>query len=257
VSDVNRRPTKAERKEQARLEREEIQQRIARRQRTRTLGTVLVVVAVVAAAVAFFAFGPDDAETGDLAEPAAIVARADQAATTASCDAVQTVDPYGNDDQTHVGDAAMPTLPDLSTYPSTPPASGPHEVTTLPPGVYDSPPPIGPLIHSLEHGASVVWYDPDAPQGEIDRIKTFYEQDAGEVPAGQDRAIVAPYDYDAQNGAGSLPDGTRMALVAWHRVRTCADPSLEVALDFTSRFSAPAALDREYEGEAPEAGATM
>jgi hypothetical protein len=69
--------------------------------------------------------------------------------------------------------------------------------------------------------------------------------------------IVAPYDYEAQGGAGSLPDGTQMALVAWHRLRTCGEPSLEVALDFTSRFSAPSALDREYEGEAPEAGAAM
>jgi hypothetical protein len=257
VTDTNRRPTKAERKEQARIEREEIRQRIARRQRSRTIGIVLVVVAIVAAAVAFFAFGADDPDAGEIAEPAAIVARADEAADAASCEAVQTVGPYGNDDQTHVGDGAIPAVPDLSTYPSTPPTSGPHEVTTLPPGVYDSPPPIGPLIHSLEHGASVVWYDPAAPEAEIDRIKAFYEQDPGDVPAGQDRVIVAPYDYEAQGGAGSLPDGARMALVAWHRLRTCADPSLEVALDFTTRFSAPASLDREYEGEAPEAGAAM
>jgi hypothetical protein len=248
--------TKAERKEQARLEREEIRQRMARRKRTRTIGTVLVVVAIVAAGAAVLAFSDGDGD-GELAAPEELLTGAEQAAQAAACDDVRTVEPYGADDQTHVGDGAFPQVPDLSTYPSTPPTSGPHEVTTLPPGVYDSPPPIGPLIHSLEHGASVVWYDPAAPQAQIDRIVAFYEQDAGDVAAGQDRVIVAPYDYEAQGGAGSLPDGSQMALVAWHRLQTCGEPSLEVALDFTSRFAAPASLGRDYEGEAPEAGAPM
>jgi hypothetical protein len=249
VSDANRRATKAERKEQARLEREEIRQRIARRNRNRTIGTVLVVVAVATVVIAFVVIPSDDEQVvSQLGDPADIVAQADRAATEASCEDVRTVDPYPGGDQTHVEDA----VPDLSTYPSTPPASGPHEATTLPAGVYESPPAIGPLIHSLEHGASIVWYDPAAPQAEIDRITAFYEQAPGDVAAGLDRVIVAPYDYDGP--AGSLPDGARMALVAWHRVRTCADPSLEVALDFTTRFSAPASLGRDYEGEAPEAG---
>ena len=252
MSDVNRRPTKAERKEQARLEREEIRQRIARRNRNRTIGTVLVVVAVVAVVAAFVLIPSDDEQVvSQLGDPADLVAKAEQAAAGASCEDVRTVEPYPGGDQTHVeGDA----LPALSTYPSTPPASGPHEGTTLPAGVYDSPPAIGPLIHSLEHGASIVWYDPSAPQAEIDRITAFYEQDPGDVQAGLDRVIVAPYDYEADGSAGALPDGARMALVAWHRVRTCADPSLEIALDFTTRFSAPASLGRDYEGEAPEAG---
>jgi len=258
VSDPTRRITKAERKEQARLEREEIRQRMARRKRTRTIGTVLVVVAIVAAGAAVLAFNTDGEDGGgELAAPTQLVAQADQAAEAAACDDVRTIEAYGADDQTHVGDASMPQVPDLSTYPSSPPTSGPHEVTTLPAGVYDSPPPIGPLIHSLEHGASVVWYDPNAPQDEIDRIVRFYEQDPGDVPAGQERVIVAPFDYEAQGGAGSLPAGTQMALVAWHRLQTCGEPSLEVALDFTSRFAAPASLERDYEGEAPEAGAAM
>jgi hypothetical protein len=257
VSDPNRRPTKAERKEQARLEREEIRQRIARRNRTRTIGTVLVVVALVAVAVVLLVVPSGGNDVGDLPEATQLVDQAGQAARAASCDDVATVEPYGANDQTHVGGADLPAVPDLSSYPSTPPTSGPHEPTTLPAGVYDSPPPIGPLIHSLEHGAAVVWYDPSARAAEIDRILAFYEQDPGDVAAGQDRVIVAPYDYEAEAGAGSLPDGAQMALVAWHRLRTCADPSLEVALDFTSRYAFPASLEREYEGEAPEPGAAM
>jgi hypothetical protein len=48
-----------------------------------------------------------------------------------------------------------------------------------------------------------------------------------------------------------------MALAAWHRLRSCGAVSLPVAFDFTSRFSAPPWSDRQYEGEAPEAGATL
>lgn len=256
MNDANRRLTKAERKEQARLEREEIRQRMARRKRTRTFGTALVAVAIVAAVVAVIVAGSGDG-AADLPAPEEILAQAEQAAGTASCEDVRTVEPYGADDQTHVGGPELPSVPDLATYPSTPPTSGPHEPTTLPAGVYDSPPPIGPLLHSLEHGAAVVWYDPDAPAAEIARIEAFYQQDAGDVPAGQDRVIVAPYDYEAEDGAGTLPDGAQMALVAWHRLQTCAQPSLAVALDFTSKLAFPATLDREYEGEAPEPGAQM
>ena len=257
MSDPNQRLTKAERKEQARREREQIRAQMQRRKRNRTIGTVLVAVALAAAVIGFLLL-PSAGDDVDLPGAEALIASAEEAATAASCDEVRTVEPYGADDQTHIGGEGFPTLPDLSTYPSVPPTSGPHDGGgTLPAGIYDSPPPMGLLLHSLEHGGAVVWYDPAAPQEEIDRIKAFYGQRVDDVPVGQDRVIVAPYDYPADEGAGTLPAGSRMALAAWHRLQTCADPSLEVALDFTSRFAFPTALEREWEGEAPEAGAAM
>jgi hypothetical protein len=45
-----------------------------------------------------------------------------------------------------------------------------------------------------------------------------------------------------------------MAMVAWHRVQTCASVELAVAFDFTSQYSSPTAADREYAGDAPEPG---
>ena len=87
---------------------------------------------------------------------------------------------------------------------------------------------------------------------QIDEIKAFYDQSD---PVGQDRVIVAPYDYDGPGG--QLPDGVQMALVAWRRLQTCATPDLAVAFDFTSQFSYPTTQDREYTGEAPERGAAM
>ena len=249
--DDDRRPTKAERKEQARLERLEIQRQMASRKRTRTIGLVLVALAAVVAVIAVVVLQPDRAAVASTDE---LLAQAATAAEDAGCSEVQTTGDYpgGADGGGLAHDLFREQPPPLDTYPSTPPASGPHADTTLPAGVSDSSPEIGRLIHSLEYGGSVVWYSPEAPAEHIDAIEAFYGQDD---PVGQDRVIVAPYDYD--EAGGQLPDGVQMALVAWHRLQTCATPSLEVAFDFTSQYSAPPTQGREYAGEAPEAGGVM
>jgi hypothetical protein len=120
----------------------------------------------------------------------------------------------------------------------------------MPAGVYSSPPAIDRVVHSLEHGAAVVWYAPDADGQALDELRTFYrEPDVGS------RVIVAPYDYPDEGAAGSLPPGTEMALVAWHQEQTCAQVDLAAAFDFTARYAAPPYGDEQYAGEAPEAGA--
>jgi hypothetical protein len=60
------RPTKAERKEQARVEREQIQHRMDAKRKRRNIGLVLVVVGVVLAAVALFVVLPNRANSGPL-----------------------------------------------------------------------------------------------------------------------------------------------------------------------------------------------
>jgi hypothetical protein len=261
--DANRRPTKAEKKEQARLEREEIQRRIHRRKRTRALGTGLVIGAGVIAVLVFFLL--PNSSTG-LPAPDELLIQATQAKTEAACGKVDNPGFYNGVsdpadpayvDQTHIGSATFPSMPPFSTYPSIPPTSGPHNPNTASAGVYDTPPPMDMVLHSLEHGASVVWYSPDASPDEISRIKDFYSQRVSDVEAGQDRVIVAPYSYPDQGQDGVLPAGTGMALVAWHRLETCGSPSLAAAYDFTSQFVFPSPPGSTYEGEAPEAGGQM
>lgn len=256
-----RRPTKAERKEQARLEREAIQRQMAARKRNRTIGLSLVAVAAVAVVVAVVVLQPQSSDSA-LATPAELLTQAPDAAQAAGCTDVQTTGFYGGfdqaspqyADQAHVGgDERFPQMPPLDTYPSVPPASGPHDgSSTIAAGVYDSSPNLGPLLHSLEHGGSVIWLSPDAPQDAVDEITAFYDQQS---PVGQDRVIVATYDYEG--AGGRLPDGVQMALVGWRRLQTCATPSLAAAFDFTSQYSYPTTQDREYAGEAPERGAAM
>jgi hypothetical protein len=98
----------------------------------------------------------------------------------------------------------------------------------------------------------VVWYAPGVPEARLDRIRAFYEvSDVG------DRVIVAPYDYPDQGDAGRLPQGTEMALVAWHYVETCSQADVAAAFDFTARYTAPPFGQQTYLGEAPEPGAVM
>jgi hypothetical protein len=253
--DQGRRLTKAERKDQARREREEIQRRLASRRRTRTLviavGAVVVVAAVLAATLL--------SSGGGIPTPQELLQQAAQATDGAGCGDVTTTAPFdpADQDRIHIGGGNV-AGPPLSQYPTTPPASGPHADVPLPGGVYDSLT-LSELyrsIHSLEHGATVVWYDPTAPANEVARLIDFYDRRLQDAEVGQDRVIVAPYDFPGDSG-GILPDGTQMALVAWHRLRTCASVDLAVAYDFTSGYSFPTAGGRAYTGEAPEAGAAI
>jgi hypothetical protein len=236
--------TKAERKEEARRQRVELHRKMERSKRNRRIAMGLVVVLVVGAG-AYAVFRPKPAE----ADPQELLAAAPQATRSAGCGPVQDVGPFQpkSQDRAHVTAAVQ-----LSQYPSVPPASGPHNPIPYGAGVYDTPPPIDRVIHSLEHGAAIVWYSPDASGAELDEIKAFY--DRAEVGS---RVIVAPYDYPDQGEAGTLPAGSQMALVAWHHVQTCARPNLAAAFGFTSSYAAPPFGQRPYKGSAPEAGANF
>ncbi|HET9672354.1 MAG TPA: DUF3105 domain-containing protein [Actinomycetota bacterium] len=251
----DRRLTKAERKEQARQEREALQRRLASRRRRNRIGVGLVASGVAVAAFTFFV----SPEEGGIPGPDGLLARASQAASSAGCTDVQTTPPFepADQDRQHVGGGAL-GAPPLSAYATTPPASGPHADVTLPAGVYDtlSLEEFYRSIHSLEHGASIVWYDPTAPAERIAGVLDFYDRRLQDASVGQDRVIVAPYDFAGQ-GDGLLPEGQDLALVAWHRLRSCAELDLAVAYDFTSQYSFPTSSDRDYAGEAPEPGAAL
>lgn len=239
------RMTKAERKEQARRERLELRRRMARRKRNRRIALGLSIL-VVTGVAAFVLVRP----SSTVATTAELLHQASEATRAAGCGPVEDVGPFQprSEDQAHISDPAQ--APPLSAYPSVPPASGPHNEITLSRGVYDTPPAIDRVIHSLEHGAAVVWYAPDAGGPELENLKEFYRGD--DVGA---RVIVAPYDYPDQGDAGRLPAGVEMALVAWHHVERCARVSLAAAFDFSSQYAAPPFGQRRYLGDAPEAGA--
>jgi hypothetical protein len=180
-----------------------------------------------------------------------------RAIRAAGCGAVRTISSYDPraQDRSHIvpdPGSEIPVPPALSTYPSVPPVSGPHQAQPVTSGEYETPPDVWGAIHSLEHGAVVIWYNPSAPAPDVNEIKDFYSQ-----PGEQQHVIVAPYDYADQGEQGALPDGTLMALAAWHHVEYCDALSLDAAKAFVDDFRATTPNPPGYRGDAPEAGAVI
>ena len=70
-------------------------------------------------------------------------------------------------------------------YPQTPPVGGQHAPVWLTCGIYDQPVPNENAVHSLEHGAVWITYDPQIPAAEVETLR-------GLVRGGSHR-ILSPY----------------------------------------------------------------
>jgi hypothetical protein len=86
-----------------------------------------------------------------------------QLCTVASCIAnmddrthLQEVIPICTDEQLASGNVSKPLC-----YNSNPPTSGPHNSSPMPFKVLDNPAPKESLVHNMEHGGVVVWYNTD------------------------------------------------------------------------------------------------
>lgn len=213
----------------------------------------MLALLAVAAVVAFALIRPREPSAVET-RAADLLAASEAQAAVAGCTEVRDVGPYQPRelDRAHVGGDQIAAMPPLASYPSQPPASGPHADATLPAGVYSSRPPLDALIHSLEHGAAIVWYAPGTGGAALQEVRDFFRE-----PAVGSRVIVAPYDYPDQGEAGALGPGVGMALVAWHHVQTCTEPNLAAAFGFTARYAAPPYGGEPYLGTAPEPGAAL
>lgn len=57
-------------------------------------------------------------------------------------------------------------------YRTDPPTSGPHYDDPAPPGFYENPPRPGAVVHSLEHGNIVIYFDPGrVPARQVEELK--------------------------------------------------------------------------------------
>jgi hypothetical protein len=244
-------PNRLERKEAARQARERLRRKAVRR-RTYRRGAIGLVVGGLIAGIVVLSTRPKGSTLNP--EEQQLLSAATQAAQTAGCDTAQTTKDYpGGNDRAHIGPGGQVTAnPPLTSYPSTPPASGPHNPTPLRAGVYSDPPDVYQAIHSLEHAAVIIWYSPDAASdpamaAELTKLQTFFGKSREET-----KVIVAPYSYPDQGTAGQLPQGKQMVLVSWHRMQTCTSISLPVAYNFVAHYRFPAPKGEKYLGVAPE-----
>ena len=102
---------------------------------------------------------------------------------------------------------------------SFPPTSGRHYYQPLPFGIYTEPVPMIRAVHNLEHGAVELWYGDKVSKSDIDRITTWYQQDANAV-------VVGP-----------LPKlGKKVALTSWTHWAECNGFNEQAADAFRKAF---------------------
>ena len=86
--------------------------------------------------------------------------------------------------QTYTG-LSRQHVPGHVDYPQTPPVGGEHSATWQNCGVYTSPVRNENAVHSLEHGAMWITYQPTLPASQVAALRT--------AAAGQPYALVSPY----------------------------------------------------------------
>jgi len=166
------------------------------------------------------------------------------ARSAAACQAEKTK-PYDGPANNHVGSGVK------VDYADAPPAFGQHDGNFLQgteiKNIYSTEdrPPVERLVHSLEHGYTILWYDEtigdDATaMDDIDLI-------AAQYPVG-DKVIIAPWTAD--DGA-AFPDGTHVVLTHWTGPEDqkgvweyCGKVSGEVVEEFTDKYGPNNAPER-------------
>jgi len=99
-----------------------------------------------------------------------------------------------NDGSEHVRDGTI--IPDPQRpYSSTPATSGVHWDSPTNWGVYSTPQPEEQLIHNLEHGGIVIWYDPAALDAEqVAQLTQYVNTQTASGISGRYKFILSPWE---------------------------------------------------------------
>ena len=185
---------------------EKMRQEQARKERNRSMAILGVcIVAVVGLLLAaLIPYLRDRQEANALAGKAINKIGATEAA--ADCDPVETKPTDKN--QNHIPEGTA------ITYADAPPSFGEHRPQ---PASFGRPfytagdrPEVGQLVHNLEHGYTIVWYDETAAEDNTEM--NSLEAIADKLQAKKIRFIAAPWTKD--DGA-AFPDGKHIALTRW------------------------------------------
>lgn len=216
------------------------EQQRAEKKRTSMIIVGAVVVALVIIGAAAYPLIKDSRTQSALGKE-------DLAGLGVAADAASCTDPVaekaeGNNDHREIGS----TL----DYEAAPPAAGPHYPTWAPlERKFYTPkdrPEVGYLVHNLEHGYNVLWYDETIAEDEekLAVIKAIANKFEGE--SYENKFIAAP--WTAEDGE-PFPDGAHIALTHWSMGDTngnpegqqgitqyCGEPSGEVVATFVEDY---------------------
>jgi hypothetical protein len=191
--------------------------RAKERRRTLIVVSVCVIVALVITGTAVFTVIQNNREKDRLSQQK--LADIGQAAQAAGCTDIKEADASGQGQHT--------TAP--VNYAVLPPAFGPHNPTPDQSGKHfytaDDRPEVEVLVHNLEHGWTIVWYD-DSIADDADQVKLL-QATADKLDAEGDaftgHVIIAPWTKDDQGG-GKIPDGKHLAFTHWSIHQPKFDP---------------------------------
>lgn len=192
----------------AKLEEVRRQQRAAERRKTMVFVSIAAVIALAivgAAAVPLYNEWRDDPSRRSYSEFGVALA-------SAQCDAEQTGPVSGTN--VHVGpgtDRADVTKVDYDTVP---PVSGEHFAAPAPftRKFYTTSdrPPMEQLVHNLEHGYNVVWYDDTIQGGQLDDLRALAEK-VGNDDDGNPYFVLSAWDP----AYGQFPAGKHLGMSHW------------------------------------------
>ena len=182
------------------------QQKAAERRRLWTvIGAIAVVVLLIGGAVTWAVLGEQKKEQAALGSLAAD-------AQAASCDPVTT--DKAEDSGQHIGPGTNEPSTTKVEYTTVPPSSRAHLAS---PALADrrvyttaDAPPIEALVHNLEHGYTILWYDRSVEKEQA----TAFEALAKKINAMSESAgkfVISPWDP----AYGELPEGKKYALSHW------------------------------------------
>jgi hypothetical protein len=160
-------------------------------------------------------------------------------ATTAaaSCDPVTTDKSAGVSD--HVGPGTNTPNETTVKYDTIPPSSGKHFASPQVPArafyTATDRPVLETLVHNLEHGYTIVWYDDTTPKAQQDELKKLAPLARDDKYAGP-KFIVSAWDKTR----GAFPTGKHIAISHWgakagHR-QLCGQVSGEVIAKFVQTY---------------------
>jgi Protein of unknown function (DUF3105) len=183
-----------------------------RRQRTLLWTGVAALVLVALLAVIWFEGRGDQPPASNQSVSAAAL---EAGRTAAGSKGVQTFPEAGRN---HIGPGEQP-----DNWNSTPPTSGDHLASPLPPGVYNADQDMRAMVHNLEHGYVVIVYKGIADD-QVAQLRQFVEARDGS------KLVLSPWSGLEDNG---------VALVAWRNLELLQRVNMDVVQAFVNDFMVP------------------
>jgi hypothetical protein len=200
----------------ATLDKLRAEERSKARRRTALMVAPALVLAVIVGVMVALQFK-------QASKPGGALASIGVAASAAGCQDVVVKKAEGNQDHRPEGEAV--------DYADNPPANGPHWGQFLFGGQVrkfwtpEDRPPVERLVHSLEHGYTILWYDPTIAKDDeqLEQLEEIADQFSGS--ALEDKFMAAPWtEADAEDRDSDFPEGTHLALTHWSMGGTQGNP---------------------------------